>query len=261
MVALENVIKVTQSQYDDLINGKEITVNGQKYTFDTKAIYCIVDPGNYVPQTRTINSKALTQNITLTASDVSALPNTTTYVRSINGKSGNITLTYSDFGAISTDTSIVRSLSDYNGSTYTGAVTNVCFRTSDNKFSVQQHMPQLYITNSRSSGVANFFVDSEGGNIDLHSPNGGKGSQMDCYNNSLFRIYLYDVSPWAYKNDLVMNENEVLFGGTSFTGTHGTTSSATGVNVYGRVGVFGSNYDTYSGLILNSTVSSNTCLT
>ena len=46
---------------------------------------------DYVPKTRTVNNKALTNNITLTASDVNALPDDTQYVSSVNGNSGAIT--------------------------------------------------------------------------------------------------------------------------------------------------------------------------
>ena len=52
-----------------------------------------IDLTGYVPTSRTVNSKALTTNITLTASDVSALPSSTTYVSSFNGQSGAITYT------------------------------------------------------------------------------------------------------------------------------------------------------------------------
>lgn len=52
-----------------------------------------IDLTGYVPTSRTINSKALTTNITLTASDVGALPSNTTYVSSFNGQSGAITYT------------------------------------------------------------------------------------------------------------------------------------------------------------------------
>lgn len=52
-----------------------------------------IDLTGYVPTSRTINSKALTTNITLTASDVSALPSSTTYVSSFNGQNGAITYT------------------------------------------------------------------------------------------------------------------------------------------------------------------------
>lgn len=53
-----------------------------------------------VPTTRTVNSKALSSNITLSAADVSAVPTT----RTVNGKalSSNITLSASDVGALST---------------------------------------------------------------------------------------------------------------------------------------------------------------
>ena len=52
-----------------------------------------IDLTGYVPTSRTINGKALTTNISLTASDVSALPSSTTYVSSFNGSTGAITYT------------------------------------------------------------------------------------------------------------------------------------------------------------------------
>ena len=53
-----------------------------------------------VPLARTVNNKALTDNITLTASDVSAVPTT----RTVNGKalSSDVTLTASDVSAVPT---------------------------------------------------------------------------------------------------------------------------------------------------------------
>lgn len=44
-----------------------------------------------VPTSRTINGKALTSNITLTASDVGALSSSASYVKSVNGSSGAVT--------------------------------------------------------------------------------------------------------------------------------------------------------------------------
>ena len=52
-----------------------------------------IDLTGYVPTSRTVNSKALTSNISLTASDVGALPSNTTYVSSFNGSTGAITYT------------------------------------------------------------------------------------------------------------------------------------------------------------------------
>lgn len=46
---------------------------------------------NYVPNTRTINGKALSNNITLDANDVSALSSDITYVSSVDGSSGAVT--------------------------------------------------------------------------------------------------------------------------------------------------------------------------
>ena len=44
-----------------------------------------------VPNTRKVNNKALSADITLTASDVGALPSDTTYVSSVDGESGAVT--------------------------------------------------------------------------------------------------------------------------------------------------------------------------
>ena len=44
-----------------------------------------------VPNTRKVNNKALSADITLTAADVGALPSTTTYVSSVDGASGAVT--------------------------------------------------------------------------------------------------------------------------------------------------------------------------
>ena len=66
----------------------------------------------YVPLTRKVNNKPLSTDITLTASDVSALPSSTTHLsgdvptsRTINGKSlgANVTLTGADIAVSTTD--------------------------------------------------------------------------------------------------------------------------------------------------------------
>lgn len=46
---------------------------------------------NAVPDNRTVNSKQLNQNITLTPTDIGALPSNTTYVSAIDGESGAVT--------------------------------------------------------------------------------------------------------------------------------------------------------------------------
>lgn len=73
-----------------------ITADGSEYAWDGSAwqeLGTAVDLSGYVPTSRTINGKALTSNISLTASDVSALPSSTTYVSSFNGSTGAITYT------------------------------------------------------------------------------------------------------------------------------------------------------------------------
>lgn len=61
--------------------------------------------GSYVPTSRTINSKPLTQNISLTASDVGALANTTKYGKTI------------DLSLNETDYKLTLSLKDQDGTT------------------------------------------------------------------------------------------------------------------------------------------------
>ena len=59
-----------------------------------------LDLSGYVPVSRTVNGKALTENISLAASDVGAVPTS----RTVNGKSlnSNISLSASDVGAATT---------------------------------------------------------------------------------------------------------------------------------------------------------------
>lgn len=71
-----------------------ITADGSEYAWDGTAwqeLGTATDLSGYVPTTRTVNGKALSTNISLTASDVSALPSNTTYVSSFNGSTGAIT--------------------------------------------------------------------------------------------------------------------------------------------------------------------------
>ena len=73
-----------------------VTADGSEYAWDGSTwqeLGTAVDLSGYVPTSRTINGKALTSNISLTASDVSALPSSTTYVSSFNGSTGSITYT------------------------------------------------------------------------------------------------------------------------------------------------------------------------
>lgn len=76
-----------------------------------------------VPTSRTVNGKALSSNITLAASDVGAVPTT----RTVNGKalSSNITLSASDVGAATTKTYTATLGTTWSGSAapYTQSVT------------------------------------------------------------------------------------------------------------------------------------------
>ncbi len=73
-----------------------ITADGSEYAWDGSAwqeLGTATDLSGYVPTSTKVNNKALSGDITLTASDVGALPSNTTYVSSFNGESGAITYT------------------------------------------------------------------------------------------------------------------------------------------------------------------------
>lgn len=71
-----------------------------------------VDTTSYVPTTRTVNGKALSSDITLSASDVSALPSNTAYLASagLSSDTRTLTITPSSGSAISFDSGNVTTL-------------------------------------------------------------------------------------------------------------------------------------------------------
>ena len=73
-----------------------ITADGSEYAWDGSAwqeLGAATDLSGYVPTSTKVNNKALSGDITLTASDIGALPSNTTYVSSFNGDTGAITYT------------------------------------------------------------------------------------------------------------------------------------------------------------------------
>lgn len=96
-----------------------ITADGSEWAWDGsdwQELGTAVDLSGYVPTSRTVNGKALTSNISLTASDVSALPSNTTYVSSFNGSTGAITYTApvtsvnGQTGAVTVTTTVTQTL-------------------------------------------------------------------------------------------------------------------------------------------------------
>ena len=96
-------------------------MNGATHT-DGVAVSKNHTHSQYVLTTRKVNGKALSSDITLSASDVSALPSDTTYVSSVNGNSGAITnVIQSDNNgnvnintSLTTDGGIIQVLNDNN---------------------------------------------------------------------------------------------------------------------------------------------------
>lgn len=87
--------------------------SGAKYKINGTALSAS-DVGA-VPTSRTVNSKALSSNITLTASDVGALSSSTTYVSGVKGNSestyrtGNVNITPANVGAVALSDKYTRS--------------------------------------------------------------------------------------------------------------------------------------------------------
>lgn len=81
--------------YNDLTNKPSIPTKTSDLTNDSGFITNSA-LSNYVPTSRTINGKALSSNITLSASDVSALPSSTTYIKSASVSGNTLTLTKED---------------------------------------------------------------------------------------------------------------------------------------------------------------------
>lgn len=81
------------------MSGNGNAVTGASYDESTRKI-TLTKGATYTPTSRTINGKALSTNISLTAADVGAVPTT----RTVNNKalSANITLSASDVGAVPT---------------------------------------------------------------------------------------------------------------------------------------------------------------
>lgn len=101
--------------------GTGISISGTEIAVDTSVIAQKSELSDYVPTSRTVNSKPLSSNITLGASDVGAVPTT----RTVNGKalSGNISLDAEDVGAL-------------DESTKYGAALDVSLNTTDYKLTI-----------------------------------------------------------------------------------------------------------------------------
>ena len=56
------------------------------------------------------------------------------------------------------------------------------------------------------------WTDNEGGNLELISPSNTLGAQMDLCNDTQFRLYTFDVSPWNYLATLWYNKSSDKWG-------------------------------------------------
>ncbi len=103
---------------------------------------------NYVPTSRTINGKALTTDITLSASDVSALPSSTTYLVSANANGNTLTIAPSSGSAITyTPTIPTNYLSDTP--TSSTSKTYLIGKSGTGASSTNNYNSSVYMTNGK----------------------------------------------------------------------------------------------------------------
>ena len=158
-----------------------VTANGGEYAWDGsewQELGTAVDLSGYVPTSRTINGKALSSDITLSASDVSALPSSTTYVSSFNGSTGDITYT--------------APVTSVNGQT--GAVTVV----EDNGKWNNVSLAKQQVTSSSDSTYIPLFINLDSSSVSLtpvkKTPTANVIAKYDASS------YLYSTTPTASDN-------------------------------------------------------------
>lgn len=124
---------------------------------------------DYVPTSRTVNGKALSSNITLSASDVSAVPTS----RTINGKalSSNITLSASDVSAAPASHSHGQLIGDY--------VTTVPLSTDNGA------LKYVYSVPSTASGIMS-TTNNANGILTINTHSGNYYHQLGFSPNGMF---------------------------------------------------------------------------
>lgn len=134
MANLTQVIKITQSDYNTLVGGGSITKGGVTYTYDANALYLVEDSSTPVVSVNNVTADS-NGNISLTASNVGALPSNTTYVSTVNGSSGAVSLS---IPANYTSTSKTPSQCTANGFYYVSSSTSGLSGADSNPF-LQYH--------------------------------------------------------------------------------------------------------------------------
>ena len=198
---------------------------------------------NFVPTSRTINSKALSSNITLSASDVSAVPTT----RKVNNKalSSDITLSASDVSALPSNTSYVSSV---NGDS--GAITNVAKTDTTNAFtgylnSFTKIMPYEIGDADVSGTIYNWLY-----NVYKTKKNGsGETTITASYGVAFPDTTGYSANKTLATTDDVATKQNTL---TTSSVNDGTLNKAIGFDangnlVKGTAGGSGKGFDNYSG--------------
>lgn len=155
---------------------------------------------DYVPTSRTINGKALTSNISLSASDVEALPNTyTPPVTNVNGMTGEVSI--SKVFSCTWGASQTFSLPKYSfGIFYISGLSNFTVNSnSDNYLSV------LTWSGNSIIGIGASIVSSWYGvpTISLGANEGGATVYFD-------NLKSYSVSPTAFYVTLYNNSNAAV---------------------------------------------------
>ena len=186
---------------------------GTSVTIDTVMSATSVNPvqnkvitealGNYVPTSLTINGTALTGNITLTASDVSALPSTTSIEDLATTAQQNVLdsgITASDVTQISANTSAIAG--------NTSVIANITTVIPSAASSTNQLADKAFVNSSIASSTANFIgtfdsvAELEAYSGTLTNNDYAFVETTDSAGNTLYDRYKYSGTEWLFEYEL-----------------------------------------------------------
>lgn len=235
-----------------------VTDTGANYAWDGTAWDKLsenIDLSGVVPNTRTVNGKALSSDITLSYSDVGALSSATAipstysdvnaasashthsgYVptsRTINSKAltSNITLTYSDVGALSANTSIPTTYSDINAASESHTHSN--YVPTTRKVAGKALSSDISLTysdvNAASSSHTHSYTDV--------------GAASSSHTHSGYVSTSRKINSKALTSDITLTYSDVSAASSGHTHTYGDVgaASASHTHTYSDVGALSAN--------------------
>lgn len=235
-----------------------VTDTGANYAWDGSAWDKLsenIDLSSVVPNTRTVNGKALSSDITLSYSDVGALSSATAipstysdvnaasashthlgYVptsRTVNSKAltSNITLTYSDVGALSANTSIPTTYSDINAASESHTHSN--YVPTTRKVAGKALSSDISLTysdvNAASSSHTHSYTDV--------------GAASSSHTHSGYVSTSRKINSKALTSDITLTYSDVSAASSGHTHTYGDVGAASAghTHTYSDVGALSAN--------------------